>query len=281
MKLRVKILLKKNIKHLIRRFSYLFGKIGLDNCWDMSDIFIASYPKSGTTYLCLILANILKDLRKDPRRVDFYSVHDYVPDLHANPQRINQIDPQRFIKTHESFEEWNSRISVKGRGVNYPRAIYLIREGRITMASSYMYARAMSVKPISFSDFIMREKSSRGAWDDHVNGWLLQDNEINKKMVQIVKYEDLLENTLEVIKSLLEFSGLNVGEDAINEAILNSDINKIRELEIQFGNGVIYSDREYKFARDGNKREISESVIREVNEYFENNGKEILDQFGY
>ena len=274
-------MLKKNLLQIFRRFSYLFGKVGLDNSWDMSDIFIVSYPKSGTTYLCLILANILKDLQKDPRRVDFYSVHDYVPDLHANPQRINQISPQRFIKTHESFEEWNSRISVKGRGVNYPRVIYLIREGKKTMASSYMYARAMSVKPISFSDFIMREKSSRGAWDDHVNGWLLQDNGIDKKMVQIIKYEDLLENTLEVIKSLLEFSGLNVGEGAINKAIENSDIYKIRELESQFGNGVIYFDREYKFARDGSKREISERVIREVNEYFENNGKEVLDQLGY
>jgi len=247
----------------------------------MSDIFIVSYPKSGTTWLCLILANIIREIEGDSRRVDFYSVHDYVPDFHFNPQVINKIKPQRFIKTHESFNMWNNRVKVKGRGSVYPRVIYLVRDGKKATASAYGYKCAVSTFNGSFLDFIANEKSSYGTWDEHVDKWILSNNILDKRMIHVVRHEDLVDDAFEVINSILKFSGLDVSPAVIKKSIKNSDISVMRDLEDQYGNGVIYSDKDFSFA--GKKSKVaSGSLLKEVDDYFSTGRQRtIIRKMGY
>jgi hypothetical protein len=275
-------MLKETIVNIFRRIVFTKDKISHGNSWDMSDIFIASYPKSGTTWLCLILANIIQELKGNSnRRVDFYSVHDYVPDFHFNPQKIDNIKPQRFIKTHELFNIWNNRIKVKGRGNVYPRVVYLVRDGKKSTISSLRYFNALS-GDVDFSNFIKAERLSHGTWDDHVDGWLLSNNVVPRKMIHVVSYEDLVDNTYETIKSILDFSGLKVSQSIIRKSIKNSDISVMRKLEEKYGNGVVYADLDYKFARKGESRGASKELLREIDEYFsEGTPKVTLKKMGY
>src|SRR6266446_3426253 len=149
------------------RIDLLYKKRRVTADWDLSDTYLASYPKSGVTWLCLILATLLKELQGDLRRIDFFSVHDYVPDLHANPQRIAQITPPRLIKTHERFEDWNKRIAIKGRGGLFPRAIYLLRDGRDSMISYYHYMKALGSATKGFESFLAEQERNSTDWSSH------------------------------------------------------------------------------------------------------------------
>lgn len=272
-----KVLIEK-----MRRYLYFKDKIKFDNCWDMSDIFLVSYPKSGTTWLCLILANIIQEIAGDSRRVDFYSVHDYVPDFHFNPQIIDKIKPQRFIKTHESFDMWNSRIKVKGRGSVYPRVIYLVRDGKKATASSFEYSNAMASRNANFLDFIANERSSYGTWDDHVDKWVLSNDVLDKRMVHLIRHEDLVDDAFKAITSILNFAGIKVSSSVIKKSIKNSDISVMRNLESQYGSGVIYSDQSYSFARKAKSRGFSRELLKEVEVYFsKDKAKSTLHEIGY
>jgi len=225
-----------------------------DRCkWDMSDIYLVSYPKSGATWVCLLIANVIKQLNNDPRRIDFFSVHDYVPDIHANPHRISQIQPPRFIKTHESFSQWYRRIYIKGRGVQFPRVIYLIRNGCDTVASAYSYSKAMTGHSDNFSEFIINDRKIRGTWTEHVNAWILNNKILDKKEILLVRYENLLNDPINEIQKIMDFAGIYTSSSTLKNAVYESDLKNIRMLESKFGGGVKYKNPEYKFARTGKK----------------------------
>jgi len=239
--------------------------------WDMSDVYLVSYPKSGTTWVCLILANILKRIRSDARRIDFFSVHDYVPDLHANPERISQLSPPRVIKTHENFDEWYRRIGLRGGEVVLPRVIYLVRDGREAIVSYYHYVRALHGYRGSFPDFLRDNRMKRDDWGDHVSKWLIHNDVLDKREALLMRYERLRSDTMVEVKRMIDFIGIEASEIILQEAIKESDITKIRELEEKYGGGVRYKDRDYRFARKGSQGEIEEGLQREVHMYYKNN----------
>lgn len=266
--------------YAILRFRQRYSKVSAMAHWDMSDVYLVSYPKSGTTWVCLILANILKELRNDCRRIDFFSVHDYVPDLHANPDRIIQMSPPRIIKTHESFDEWYRRICVRGKDVIFPRVIYLVRDGRDAMISYYHYVKALHGYNGSFAKFIEDDKIKRGDWADHVNNWIVHNALLDKREMLLIKYDDLRENTLEEVKRMSDFIGFEVSENVLEAAIKDSDIKNIRRLEQKYGGGVKYKNPGYRFAEKGAQRDIEKEHREAADSYF-NNNLEVFRFFGY
>jgi tetratricopeptide (TPR) repeat protein len=79
------------------------------------DIFITSYPKSGNTWLRFLLANLLK---QQDEEIDFHTVHNYVPEVGKQEEIIKTLRRPRVMKSHAPY------IS------EYPKVIYLIRDGR-------------------------------------------------------------------------------------------------------------------------------------------------------
>lgn len=248
--------------------------------WDMSDVYLVSYPKSGTTWVCLILANILKRIRNDARRIDFFSVHDYVPDLHANPERIAQLSPPRIIKTHESFDEWYRRITLRGGDVVFPRVVYLVRDGRNAIVSYYHYVRALHGYRGSFGRFLRDNRAKRDDWRNHVEKWVIHNDVLDKRESLFMKYEELCSNTMGEVKRMIDFIGIETSETIIQEAIKESDIIRIRELEGKYGGGVRYKDKEYRFARKGAPGDIVEDLQGEVSSYYNNNAS-VFKFLGY
>lgn len=248
--------------------------------WDLSDVNLVAYPKSGVTWVSLVLANILARRSPGGRRVDLFTAADYVPDLHANAQRLLTLEPPRIVKTHEGFAEWSSRVALKGRGLLFPRVIYLLRDGRDVMASRYAYSAALSGRSVS-ADAFCRELTAKGQdWATHVRGWLVDNAGIDPRAVLVIRYEDARQNPSDVFGRVADFVGLDLPSDVLADAIACSSSERIRALEDRFGDGVKYRKPGYRFAGDGRRAERTDAVDRILDAYRASHAR-VFEQAGY
>ena len=148
------------------------------NLFRNQKIYIASFPKSGNTWMRFILANYLA---ADGIEVNFQNLGEYVPDLHRkvdlgivndkkslfNKQKI------QFLKTHNNYSK------------QFEKSIYIVRDGRDQAVSFFYWLNERSESKIELNEIIKGYRQF-GTWSDHVLSWL------NHKNVIVVRYEDLL-----------------------------------------------------------------------------------------
>ena len=207
------------------------------------------------------------------------NVHDYVPDYHANPEYIDNVDQPRIIKTHEDFYSHKARIDIKGRKTIYPRYIILLRNGTDSMESYFNYKSALGEKNIDFDSFCKKYKGTRDDWSFHTDSWMNQEV-IDKKYFHVLKYEDLLSRTETVLSKLLEFIGLNLDIDQIKDIVEYCDISNMRNYEKLYGDGVNYMNKKYDFVRKEEKRDGIKISANQLRDYKEAN-KKLFDQLDY
>src|ERR1017187_3695816 len=84
------------------------------------DVFVASYPRSGSTWLRFVLAEALTG-----QPSTFPSVNRAIPQVGYHAQALRLPAGGRFIKTHESYRR------------ECRRAVCLVRDPRDTLLSEY------------------------------------------------------------------------------------------------------------------------------------------------
>jgi len=243
------------------------------NQWNLSDVYLTSYPKSGNSWVNMLLANILNEVRGYSLRVDYFTMHEIIPDIYVNPRRIIQIDPPRIIKTHEPFNAWNKRISIIGKEFRFPRAIYIVRDGRDVMVSYYYERTAIYGDQGSITDFIKNTDKKIGSWADHIRGWLINNNTLDPRNILIIKFEEVRSDTFSILQKILDFIGLEVDNNIIKRAIEKSDIKRMREIESKYGAPEKYADSTFSFARKGKSGDIEDRFKTIMNQFYENNSE--------
>jgi LPS sulfotransferase NodH len=209
-----------------------------------SDVFLGAYPRSGSTWLKFMLFEILSG-----EEADFLSADDAIPHVgsHFKAQQLLR-GGGRLIKTHEPARP------------EYRRAIYMVRDVRSVALSEFAFWRWRGIEFDSFDEFLSLFLAGRthgygfGSWVDHVASWLdLRDQDGSQ--VRIIRYEDLRRDTTEALISLLEFLEESVDRSAIENAVRNNSLDRMREKEDRFretsrGRRPIF-DRNLRFVRRG------------------------------
>lgn len=244
--------------------------------WNLSDVYLVSFPKSGNTWMDFILANILKQIRNEHIRIDYFTVQEYIPDLHWNPEKLSSLQHPRLIKSHETFQDWIERINIKGRNLIYPRVVYLVRDGRDVMVSYYHFQKNAYGYKGDFNSFI---NSRKNEWGDHIRGWLINNEFFDKRKMTVITFDDLKNKPFEVTKKLVDFIGLEVSDALINNALKLSDFSQVRELEERFGIPDIYINKDYRFARKGKSGDKEGMDTALLKEFYESN-KDVFDFLG-
>lgn len=126
------------------------------------DIVLASFLKSGNTWLRFIFANIINEYLKLGNRIDFFSIQQFVPDMHKKELwKIDNYPPfPKIIKTHDM---WDSK---------FKNVIYLIRNPENVMVSYFTYLKEeVGLSLAQFDKFLRNEQYGIEKWLDHVKSY--------------------------------------------------------------------------------------------------------------
>lgn len=181
------------------------------------DLFIASFPRSGNTWVRFVLADLATDAEQD-----FESVERAIPNVgwHACAPALTGWGG-RMIKTHEPHRR------------EYRRAIYLVRDFRDVLISAY---RAYRPDPDDLSEldqfvdaFGSRFSSPYGAWVDHVRSWTSASSA--DEGIAVHRFEDLRADPVAGIRGLAEFAGISTSEQRISAALARNTSEDMRQRE--------------------------------------------------
>lgn len=166
------------------------------------DVFVASYPRSGSTWFRFMLYSLLtgdeSSFADVDRSIAGVGHHRSAPSLLTKGGRV--------LQTHEPY-----------RG-EYRKAIYIARDVRDVILSQYRYDRNYGYFDGDFEsyfgEFLNGRVSRYGFWGDHVNSWL--DAESVGVPVLLIRFEDLKADPaarmFETMQFLGEYRALSICE---------------------------------------------------------------------
>ena len=229
---------------------------------------IASYPKSGNTWLRTLIStyyyskngifdqSILKNIGQFPEKRQFVGFNydqengaDTTKLQIKSQEKINADKKIRFFKTHNVFGKVNGYDFTNKQ--NSAGCIYVVRDPRnvitslknhyemnyetslkwMTNSKNYIYD-IRNVKEHGYSDF-----QFISSWNMNYKSWRVQ----KKIPIKIIQYEDLLKETYVVFKGIVEFINktLNIKEkvnrDKLKNSVNSTSFNKLKSDEKKNG----------------------------------------------
>uniref|UniRef100_G1U4V2 Sulfotransferase n=1 Tax=Oryctolagus cuniculus TaxID=9986 RepID=G1U4V2_RABIT len=175
-----------------------------------TDVLLATFPKSGTTWMQQILSLIFCE--GDLRPIHHCPSWARMPWLeHISFQGfLAQMDPARprLLTTH-----LQARALAPALKKSNARVVYVARHPKDVLVSFYHFHRMASFlpDPSSFQDFVDKFLEGKGfynSWFDHVKEWLSLLQDLN---MLFVTYEELHQEPRRALRKLSEFLGRPLG----------------------------------------------------------------------
>ena len=263
----------------------------------MSGIYwLASYPKSGNTWLRALLTNYLRD-GEQPVALDELDgagvawsreVFDDCAGLESanlTPQQIDHYRPSvyeilaaesngpLFLKIHDAYTYNDDARPIVSKQAT-AGVIYLIRNP-LDVAVSYAHHRHESVDRticVMSREDAMLAGSDRPtdhlpqrllSWSGHIRSWV-DEADLNR---HIVRYEDMIERPGETFAGIVGFFGLDVDSDRVRKAVEFSSFSELQAQEAAHG----FCERQptaASFFREGRagswRRYLTDSQVRRL-----------------
>jgi hypothetical protein len=223
----------------LKTLRYLYPKYGLNE----SDIILATFPRSGTTWFRFIWSNIISILDLKGVEVDYKILNEKL-----NCSYDNNYKPKVEFKSlpllRSTHKEFNKNY------FSHNKSIYIYRNPADTMVSYFLFRKSLvnDEYKYSFKKFIRDEKYGIKKWISHFTDW-------KKHATVILRYEDLRKNTFQNFKNVLnQLQIYNIEDDVIKLSIKKSNINNIQRIETEKGKdrkAQLKHKTSFKFARSG------------------------------
>ena len=277
-------------------------------------IWVASYPKSGNTWVRSIISSLIytkdgifdftsiKKIDQYPQRrfleyftQDYNNIHEIKKHWITSQERINLDNKIKFFKTHHL----NCKID------NYPftnkkctqATIYIVRDPRnlIDSISNHFSKSLEESKKFLLTSKILspgKEIELRGgnvitylgSWKEHYKFWT-KDNE----NLLIIKYEDLIKNIHQeidkIISFLKDFIDFEVSDTKKENVIKSTSFEALKKMEDNgnftesvFVNG---SNAKVKFFNKGPDNNWQNTLPKNIQIELENELKNELSELGY
>jgi hypothetical protein len=246
------------------------------------DAFLASFPRSGSTWLRFMLYEVLSG-----EDAGFRKIEHRLPEIHRHRGSQPILSGGgRLIKTHENYRS------------DYKRAVLLVRDVRDVFLSVYNSFIALDLTTfVSKGDidsfllsFLEGKVIHTGSWQQHTQSWLESPLAKNGNLL-IVRYEDLRKNPEQKVQELLQFVGINPDVRVIRRAIENNTLQQMRAKEdkakkagehsILLGSRTDALDETSRFVRKGAVGGWREKLTDAQVKIFEQYAGDALEALGY
>lgn len=228
-------------------------------------VWIASYPKSGNTWFRIFLENLLlksvvpinineinsSTIASDRNYFDAFSgtnssdlsfreIDNLRPLIYKSISSENE--ELQFMKVHDMWH-----LNSENKPIFPPEitkgVIYIVRNPLdivVSLANHNNKSIPSTIDGLNNKSHALcsandkqyiqlRQKLSD--WSTHVNSWIFESKLPN----HIVKYEDLIDNTIVTFRDSIRFLGLDFTQQQVLNAINNSQFEELREQELKFG----------------------------------------------
>lgn len=177
------------------------------------DVWIASYPKSGTTWLQQIVRLIRNNGEESDTKLDFA-----IPWLEGAPKflpefNLNELPRPRAFHSHFPY----SLLPCGAPHTTPCKYIYVVRNPKDVAVSLYFYTRLTvpCFRDLSWEAFwkqYLEEGFEYGNYFDHLESWLPHTTDEN---VLFLRYEDMKKDLQEAVTRIASFIGVALPSDTI------------------------------------------------------------------
>ncbi len=265
----------KKINRRINKFGDRFGKLSNKLKFEQykmifgerdDDIYVATYPKSGTTLMQMILYHLTTDGNMSFKHI--YEVSPWIRNASFKGEKPINLPSPRIIKTHDYYKYFKK--GTKGK------FIYVYRNGMDVAVSLYHQNKNYNNSNLKFEDFL-KDFFKTKAWFKHTCEWFKNKR---KLPVLYVKYEDLLKNKKKEINRIINFCDLKPSQEAIERAIKYSSFDYMKRNEEKFGDLPPENKKVYnQFIRNGKTGEGKNVFNNEQKELFKQNYQKLVQKY--
>jgi hypothetical protein len=182
---------------------------------EKNDVFIASYPKSGVTWLQFMSGFMMYGL--DPSIAPGSLVNLLFPDVHQNKYYIRTQLPTLF-KSHSLPTPTMKKV------------VHLVRDGRDVMASYYAFLERAG-KKILLKDMIVKDIGLFPTnWAKHCEAW---ENNPYRANILSISYEEMLTSPEVTLSKYCSFVGIEIQPETIQKAISLASFSNLQKNEIR------------------------------------------------
>lgn len=270
-------------------------------------LWLASYPKSGNTWLRAYLANLFRNPKRalPINELPNYALGDnfLIHYEQFTGRRADQIAPEELTRLRPKVHEWfahsrpdtvlvkthNACALADGVPLITPSAtagaIYVVRnplDVAVSFASHYRVSLDRAVEILCDPKHILPPSAGQIEqvlldWSSHVRSW----TEAPDMRLHVMRYEDLLARPYKTFAALSQFLGLAEERERILRAIRFSSFRELKRQEETAGFVEANPDGQNRFFRTGEagswRQALSEAHVRHL---VEAHG-EVMSAFGY
>lgn len=272
-------------------------------------VWLASYPKSGNTWLRAFLANLVADRREplSPNELVAYADDEALPErfselagrsnhelaldeIAALRPRVHALIAQRaqgtrLVKSHNmsgSFDDYplyNWQVSAG--------AIYVVRSPLdvvVSMSRHFGLTVDESIERLGNAQVATGNdklfvSQVLGSWSTHVSGWADMAERAPGTVI-VLRYEDLLEKPAKHFAKAAKLIGLGQDKARIGRAVKHAGFQTLSALEKQDG-FVEAVDAKTRFFHTGRANQWREALSRQQVQRIVNDHREQMQRFRY
>jgi hypothetical protein len=258
-------------------------------------IWLASYPKSGNTWVRSFLSHyiygnndnfsfkLLNNIKKFPDinvikdlKINFQNTNELIENWNVMQDYINLNNKLNFLKTHNSFCTINGNSFTSSS--NTLAAIYVVRDPRDILVSfsnhfNLDHNRTLEIMKsdefweteIKFNNF---RSSLFGSWKTNYKSWVSN----NTLETLVIRYEDLISEPLEsfckIINFLKDKAKITYDEKLINFSMNQTNFQNLSKLEKKDGFDEATNGAFFKKGYSKQWTDLDKKLITDLEENF-------------